>query len=526
VDVYMPGYSGLEVCEKVRANIATIKTPVLLTVGKMEPYKPEDANRVRADGVIIKPFEASDLLAIIKKFEERIKSMPAPAVMATPAPARKTVDLYPEPEHPEPARARVMQPMVEVPDHMASSSAFSDLLGGDSSHAMPHFAAPSAAVPQENETTKLSAVPENDVPLSWKQDAEPQPSVIAVPAPDETAALEALSEPEAEATPEANGLPVTEAAVDAPPSPEIVGSTMLRPVQIPVYQDSEPSDFIPTASAPTGDIDVAREPELQESAEEITRSTVADAREAGLVPTSHAIHDATSAAPVHAALHANVTEMTVEAPADLGSANPAVEPAMIESQSPEMAVEASGRETHEAQEPSAAAPAPILSPTLTNDDFEARVAAAMAAYSHAQPASPAQSGASVNKNGLSEMPASAAASASAPAIEELAVTTPVIHATQAADIQAADIEHVPEEASSAPAHIQAEAHSEVAASATTEAVTARVEAELPAAISAVAEAAEASVGEHHHIAQVVHRVMERMKGDLVEEIVRELKSRK
>jgi hypothetical protein len=413
-----------------------------------------------------------------------------------------------------------------VPDHMASSSAFSDLLGGDSSHAMPHFAAPSAAVPQENETTKLSAVPENDVPLSWKQDAEPQPSVIAVPAPDETAALEALSEPEAEATPEANGLPVTEAAVDAPPSPEIVGLTMPRPVQIPVYQDSEPSDFIPTASAPTGDIDVAREPELQESAEEITRSTVADAREAGLVPTSHAIHDATSAAPVHAALHANVTEMTVEAPADLGSANPAVEPAMIESQSPEMAVEASGRETHEAQEPSAAAPAPILSPTLTNDDFEARVAAAMAAYSHAQPASPAQSGASVNKNGLSEMPASAAASASAPAIEELAVTTPVIHATQAADIQAADIEHVPEEASSAPAHIQAEAHSEVAASATTEAVTARVEAELPAAISAVAEAAEASVGEHHHIAQVVHRVMERMKGDLVEEIVRELKSRK
>ncbi len=76
---------------------------------------------------------------------------------------------------------------------------------------------------------------------------------------------------------------------------------MPRPVQIPVYQDSEPSDFMPTASAPTGDIDVAREPELQESAEEITRSTVADAREADLVPTSHAIHDATSAAPEHAA---------------------------------------------------------------------------------------------------------------------------------------------------------------------------------------------------------------------------------
>ena len=140
LDVYMPGYSGLEVCEKVRSNIATIKTPVLLTVGKMEPYKPEDANRVRADGVIIKPFEASDLLAIIKKFEERIKAMPAPAVMAPP-PVRK-VDLYPEPETPEPVRAKVMQSTVEVPDHMASSSAFSDLLGGESGYPTPHFVPP------------------------------------------------------------------------------------------------------------------------------------------------------------------------------------------------------------------------------------------------------------------------------------------------------------------------------------------------------------------------------------------------
>src|SRR5215813_5068300 len=53
LDIYMPGYSGLEVCDKVRASHDTLKTPVLLTVGKMEPYRPEDANRVRADGVII-----------------------------------------------------------------------------------------------------------------------------------------------------------------------------------------------------------------------------------------------------------------------------------------------------------------------------------------------------------------------------------------------------------------------------------------------------------------------------------------
>ncbi|HYL91769.1 MAG TPA: response regulator, partial [Alphaproteobacteria bacterium] len=73
LDVYMPGYTGLEVCEKVRASMQTVRTPVLLTVGKMEAYKPEDASRVRADGVIVKPFEASDLLAVVKKLEQRVE---------------------------------------------------------------------------------------------------------------------------------------------------------------------------------------------------------------------------------------------------------------------------------------------------------------------------------------------------------------------------------------------------------------------------------------------------------------------
>src|SRR5258708_9594796 len=92
LDVYMPGYSGLEVCEKVRASIETMKTPVLLTVGKMEPYKSEDANRVKADGVIIKPFEASDLLAIVKKLEERIVPAAAPPLAQPTIPLDRPPD--------------------------------------------------------------------------------------------------------------------------------------------------------------------------------------------------------------------------------------------------------------------------------------------------------------------------------------------------------------------------------------------------------------------------------------------------
>lgn len=72
LDVYMPGYGGLEVCQRLRETQETARIPVLLTVGKLEPFKPEEAKRVRADAYVIKPFEASELLAALTKLEDRI----------------------------------------------------------------------------------------------------------------------------------------------------------------------------------------------------------------------------------------------------------------------------------------------------------------------------------------------------------------------------------------------------------------------------------------------------------------------
>jgi len=72
LDVYMPGYGGLEVCQRLKESGETQKIPVLLTVGKMEPFKADEAKRVRADGHIVKPFEASELLAALTKLEDRI----------------------------------------------------------------------------------------------------------------------------------------------------------------------------------------------------------------------------------------------------------------------------------------------------------------------------------------------------------------------------------------------------------------------------------------------------------------------
>src|SRR5206468_12222039 len=72
LDVYMPGYGGLEVCQRLKESGETMRIPVLLSVGKMEPFKADEAKRVRADAHIVKPFEASELLAALAKLEDRI----------------------------------------------------------------------------------------------------------------------------------------------------------------------------------------------------------------------------------------------------------------------------------------------------------------------------------------------------------------------------------------------------------------------------------------------------------------------
>jgi CheY-like chemotaxis protein len=78
LDVYMPGYSGLEVCQRLKDAGETARIPVLLTVGKLEPFKVEEARRVRADAHIVKPFEASELLATIARLWDRAAAQPPP----------------------------------------------------------------------------------------------------------------------------------------------------------------------------------------------------------------------------------------------------------------------------------------------------------------------------------------------------------------------------------------------------------------------------------------------------------------
>jgi len=91
LDIFMPGYTGLEICERLRGKAATAELPVILTVGKLEPYRPDDGRQVGSNAVIVKPFAAAELIAAVRsligvKRAEVVYSAedPAPAQVAAP----------------------------------------------------------------------------------------------------------------------------------------------------------------------------------------------------------------------------------------------------------------------------------------------------------------------------------------------------------------------------------------------------------------------------------------------------------
>jgi CheY-like chemotaxis protein len=100
-DISMPEVSGYELCEYVKNNGGA---PVFLTAGAVEPVDENELSRVRADGVLKKPFEASLLTAAVSRFAADSKkaataangaAMPAAAPQRS-GPPRSVVVLDPE----------------------------------------------------------------------------------------------------------------------------------------------------------------------------------------------------------------------------------------------------------------------------------------------------------------------------------------------------------------------------------------------------------------------------------------------
>ncbi len=93
-DISMPQVSGYELCEYVKKNGGA---PVFLTAGAVEPIDEKEVDRVRADGVLRKPFEASLLLEAIGRFAASARRSSRASVAQRPAgPPRAVVVIDPE----------------------------------------------------------------------------------------------------------------------------------------------------------------------------------------------------------------------------------------------------------------------------------------------------------------------------------------------------------------------------------------------------------------------------------------------
>jgi len=84
-DIFMPVRNGYEVCEFVKNDSRYMNTPVVLLVGAFDPLDEDETQRVRADGVLKKPFVPPDpLINMVKALLAKSNGQNAAAVVAAP----------------------------------------------------------------------------------------------------------------------------------------------------------------------------------------------------------------------------------------------------------------------------------------------------------------------------------------------------------------------------------------------------------------------------------------------------------
>ncbi len=335
LDIYMPGYTGLEVCERVRANMDTANLPVLLTVGKMEPYRAEDGAKVRADGVIVKPFEATDLLAVVKKMAEKA----APAARHV-APEQEPEEVHEEEVgQPEPT----MPATVEVPSEIAAAPAL----------VMDEFNPTPAEVPEFKPTIEWTATPDLPVEQSTVQEM-PNQRIAEIPWSFDQTAMESAPATEAESTGEV----------------EFTSAPRAGHVDVEQAEGLEAGLEAP----PTENIEITTDPALT-SAQEMTEFATSFAQTSPEPPVTEEViaELPTIEAPAESAwdgwAHAQ-PETAPEATVDIAPPI-APEPTLQASWEPAPSVEASSHAVEETT--------PETKPVI--DDFESKVAAAMAGFS-------------------------------------------------------------------------------------------------------------------------------------------------
>ncbi|MEO6333890.1 MAG: response regulator [Pyrinomonadaceae bacterium] len=107
LDVHMPGLSGYQICEMVRANPETKDLPVILLVGSFEPFDENEAARVGANAFLTKPFQSirqlvSQVTDLIEATVQDSRAQPAAEESVEVAPAEEPFEESRAAETPSP----------------------------------------------------------------------------------------------------------------------------------------------------------------------------------------------------------------------------------------------------------------------------------------------------------------------------------------------------------------------------------------------------------------------------------------
>lgn len=197
-DIFMPVRTGYEVCEFIKESEEFSRVPVLLLASTLEPYDEAEAERVKADGKIEKPFaDTKATLATIKEHLDRaLSGKPAEPVVsadefaaAVPADDSEPEAAAPEPKPaPEPEAETLVMTSEAAPTLEPNEEpvGFSEMLEHETAApAEPPAAEDKPAAPREVEKPELAAAWETTTPPEGAPDIPSPPAAEAAPAAPE-----------------------------------------------------------------------------------------------------------------------------------------------------------------------------------------------------------------------------------------------------------------------------------------------------------------------------------------------------
>lgn len=184
IDALMPGMSGYEVCEAVRATPSISSKPILLLTGSFEPFDETKAKTCGADDVLAKPFESQQIVTKVMELIELGSSRSGTPAAVEPEAFAPPVVPEVAPEVPaEPAESNDIWGAFTAPDETAPASAAAapeqtdDIdvfaMAGEESESL---IAPEAEMAPVEESTGSQWIPVEEETFEFEQEtAEEQP---------------------------------------------------------------------------------------------------------------------------------------------------------------------------------------------------------------------------------------------------------------------------------------------------------------------------------------------------------------